>query len=186
MRRVLGRFRRQVLDQGLVFIVVHQRIACAVQALKDNQRLHRTHFQSHERVLDAENIAPGVLGNLFEKLGDEPLFLNKLDIGENLGAQLDGLVESVLTAVADIDDVENDVLRIPSPSKSSFDRGQRERRTRKKNNENARPVPPPCTYVYRQSRVKDVGIRQLVLKVCRSSQNQPRNVRAVVRNELLH
>mmetsp|Transcript_34697 Transcript_34697/g.87798 ORF Transcript_34697/g.87798 Transcript_34697/m.87798 type:complete len:227 (+) Transcript_34697:109-789(+) len=100
--RVLGLLAGQVLHLRLATGGVEQLVAVAVQRLPHDQRLHCSHVQAHQRVLHAKHVLARVLRDLLKELGDEALLLHKLDVGQHVGRQLDGLVEAVVAAVADV------------------------------------------------------------------------------------
>ena len=58
-------------------------------------------------IVDTEAVFARVLANLIKVLSDEFLLLDELDVGQTLGRELDGLVEPVLPAVGDIDQLND-------------------------------------------------------------------------------
>ena len=81
--------------------------AVDLQVLEDDESLNSTELKSLEGIVDTVTDTAGILGNLLKVLSDELLLLNELDVAESLGGQLNGLVETVLASVRDIDDLDN-------------------------------------------------------------------------------
>mmetsp|Transcript_10967 Transcript_10967/g.36026 ORF Transcript_10967/g.36026 Transcript_10967/m.36026 type:complete len:331 (+) Transcript_10967:801-1793(+) len=79
-----------------------------LEVLPHDERLDGAHVEARERVIHAEDELAGVLGDFVKVLANQSLLLHKLDVGENVGAQLDRLIEAVLAAVRHVDDVEYD------------------------------------------------------------------------------
>merc|ERR1719469_1777340 len=77
-----------------------------VQVLPADQSLHGPHFQRFQSIHNSKAILPCILTDFVEVFPDEFLFLNELYVGECIGGELDGLVESVLTAVAHIHELD--------------------------------------------------------------------------------
>ena len=86
---------------------VAEGVAGNVQSLPDNQCLDSTHVQSLERVDDTETVLSSVQSDLVKVLLDQTLLLDELDVGQRIGSKLDSLVETVLTTVRDVDDLDD-------------------------------------------------------------------------------
>mmetsp|Transcript_58487 Transcript_58487/g.102822 ORF Transcript_58487/g.102822 Transcript_58487/m.102822 type:complete len:308 (-) Transcript_58487:581-1504(-) len=78
----------------------HKAVHC--QVLPDNQRLDGTHLQGLECVLHHEAVLAGVLRDLVHVALQQTLLLHQLHVGQALGGQLDGLVETRLHAVGHV------------------------------------------------------------------------------------
>lgn len=87
------------VEQDLTAVAVLKSPAGDLQVLEHDQSLDGTQLESLEGVLDAEADAAGIQADLIEVLADELLLLDKLDVAERLGRQLNGLVEAVLATV---------------------------------------------------------------------------------------
>ena len=81
--------------------------AVDLQILEDDESLNSTKLKSLEGVVDTVTNTAGILRNLLKVLSDELLLLDELDVAECLGRQLNGLVETILASVRDIDDLDN-------------------------------------------------------------------------------
>ena len=132
---VLLLLRREVLDQRLAGGRVHQHVAVDLQVLPHNQRLHRPHIQTLQRVLHPEAKLPRVLANLVKvpdqggeqvsegvgagtrvkpdrnALGDQLLLLDELHVRQDVCGQLNRLIEPVLAAVRHVANVDDDGLQ---------------------------------------------------------------------------
>lgn len=78
-----------------------------VQVLEDDQSLGGTELQSLEGILDTVANLAGILGDLLEVLADQLLLLDELDAAQGLSCQLDGLVETVLATVGNVDNLDD-------------------------------------------------------------------------------
>ena len=58
-------------------------------------------------LIDTKGVFSAVKGNLVKVGLNQLLFLHKLDIGEGVSSELDGLVEAGLSAVRDIDNFDD-------------------------------------------------------------------------------
>lgn len=114
-----GRVHDDLLAGG-----ISERVSGNVQVLPDNQGLHCTHIESFEGVDNAETVLSGVEGDLVEVLLNQSFLLYELDVGQRVGSELDSLkecfstttsqyglstdlVETVLSSITDIDDLDN-------------------------------------------------------------------------------
>lgn len=103
---------------------VSERVSGNVQVLPDNQGLHCTHIESFEGVDNTETVLSGVEGDLVKVLLNQSFLLYELDVGQRVGSELDSLkecfstttsqyglstdlVETVLSSITDIDDLDN-------------------------------------------------------------------------------
>ena len=87
------------VQQDLAALAVLEGPAGDLKVLEHDERLHGTQFEGLEGIVDTEAHAAGVLANVVEVLADKLLLLDKLDVTERLGRELDGLVETVLATV---------------------------------------------------------------------------------------
>lgn len=69
--------------------------------------LGSTKLQSLQGILNTVANTAGILGNLIEVALDELLLLDELDIAKGLGGQFNGLVETVLTAVRHVNNLDD-------------------------------------------------------------------------------
>mmetsp|Transcript_20223 Transcript_20223/g.42703 ORF Transcript_20223/g.42703 Transcript_20223/m.42703 type:complete len:258 (+) Transcript_20223:481-1254(+) len=95
--------------KNLLFLVlnVSHRVPLNVEVVPDYQVFHGTHFESPEGVVNHETVLPRVLGNLVKIFLEEFLFLHQFDVGEGICGELNGLVESVLSAIAYVDHLDD-------------------------------------------------------------------------------
>jgi hypothetical protein len=84
-----------------------QHPASDFQVLKDDQSLGSTCLEGLEGVVDTVADLARVLGNVVKVLVDQLLLLDELDVAERLSSQLNGLVETVLASVGNIDDLDD-------------------------------------------------------------------------------
>lgn len=77
------------------------------QILEDDQSLGGTSVQSFKSILNTVADLARVQGNFVEVGVDELLLLDELDVTESLGGKFDGLVETVLTAVRNINNLDD-------------------------------------------------------------------------------
>ena len=73
------------------------------QVLEHDQRLAGAGFHGFERVFDAVAYFSAVEADLVEVFPNELLFLYEFDVAEGFACELDGLVETVLATVGDVD-----------------------------------------------------------------------------------
>jgi len=77
------------------------------QVLENDQSLGGTGIKSTESVFNTVANLARVQGNLVEVSVDELLLLDELDVAESLGRKFNGLVETVLTTVGNIDNLDD-------------------------------------------------------------------------------
>ena len=71
------------MQNGLVAArMIFQHISLNVKVLPTDQSLHSSHLQSSEGILHTETEFPRILTDLVKVLPNEPLLLDKLDVGE--------------------------------------------------------------------------------------------------------
>ncbi|KAI3478310.1 hypothetical protein L1887_59786 [Cichorium endivia] len=90
---------------GAVRVLEH--VAHHVEVLPHDECLDGTQVERFEGVVEAEAVLASLHGDLVKVLLDELLLLDELDVGERLCGELDGLVEAVLAAVGDVDDLDD-------------------------------------------------------------------------------
>jgi len=101
---------REVQDGFFPRLDVSDLVALDFEVVPDYQVFDGSHFESLEGVIDHEAEASGVLGDVVKVLLQEFLFLHKLDADQRIGTELDGLIESVLATVTDIDHLDDDFV----------------------------------------------------------------------------
>lgn len=87
------------VQQNLVPLAVLESPASDLQVLEHDEGLDSAQLESLKGVVDTEAHTSSILADVIEVLPDELLFLDKLDVAEGLGRELDGLVEAVLATV---------------------------------------------------------------------------------------
>ena len=110
----LGAIGSFVLGDNLsdyIFLVVPEGKAVVLEVLPDDEDFDGAVLHGLEGVLQAEDVLAGVLGDFLEEAADDLLLVDELDGAQGVGGELDGLVEAVLAAVADIDDLEHGGLQ---------------------------------------------------------------------------
>ncbi len=95
------------VNDGLDAFGVLEGHSLDVEVLVDNDNLAGTEVQGLEGFVVAVAELSGVHGDFVKVLCQELLLLDKLDVGEGLGGELDGLVEAVLSSVRDIDGLDD-------------------------------------------------------------------------------
>ena len=70
---------------------VAEDVARDIKVLPDDERLDGAHLQALKRVLNAKDKLAGVKRNLVKVLLDQALLLDKLDVRQRVGRELDGL-----------------------------------------------------------------------------------------------
>lgn len=89
----------QVLDPGLFLSGDLEFEALHFDVLEKNHLLKSAHFVGFERVINTEDYVSSVLSNFVHELADDLLFLDKLDAGQAISSQGDGLGESIVLTV---------------------------------------------------------------------------------------
>jgi hypothetical protein len=95
------------VKDDLTAVAVFENPAGDLKVLEDDQSLDGTELESLEGVLNAVANLASVLANLLKVLSDELLLLDELDVAESLGRQLDSLVETVLTTIRNVNNLDN-------------------------------------------------------------------------------
>jgi hypothetical protein len=103
---VLSLLRLQIQHLTLTIRVLHN-IPQNVQILPDYEHLNGARLKGLQSVIDTEAVLTGVLGDLVKVLADQLLLLDELDILQAVRGELNGLVEAILTAIRNIDHLEN-------------------------------------------------------------------------------
>mmetsp|Transcript_9455 Transcript_9455/g.23217 ORF Transcript_9455/g.23217 Transcript_9455/m.23217 type:complete len:256 (-) Transcript_9455:987-1754(-) len=98
----------EVQDLFLLRLDVSDQVTLNLEVIPDYQVFNGTHLESLQCIINHETEATRVLGNMVEILLKELLFLHQLDVRKGIGTEFDGLVESVLATVADIDHLDHD------------------------------------------------------------------------------
>lgn len=95
------------VEDDLSAVAVLENPAGDLEVLKDNESLDSTELKGLEGVLDTVAYLTSIRTNFLKVLSNELLLLDELDVAESLRRQLDGLVETVLTTVGNIDDLDD-------------------------------------------------------------------------------
>ena len=95
------------VEDDITAVAVPEDPAGDLEVLKDDESLDSTELKGLEGVINTVADLAGILANFLEVLSNELLLLDELDVAEGLGRQLDGLVETVLTTVRNIHDLNN-------------------------------------------------------------------------------
>ena len=93
-------------DDRVAFRVLHDP-ASDLQVLVDDQDFSSTELHCLECVFNTVADLAGVLANLLEVLANKLLLLDELDVAQGLASQFNGLVETVLATVGNIDNLDN-------------------------------------------------------------------------------
>ena len=104
---VLSLLGLQEQDLLLASGAVLEHVSLNVQVLPDDEHLDRAGLERTQRLVDAEAVEAGVLGDLVEEARDELLLLDELDVLEAVRGELDRLVEPALVAVRHVNDLEH-------------------------------------------------------------------------------
>lgn len=94
-----------------IFLVVLEGKAVVLEVLPDDEDFDGAVLHGLQRVLEAEDVLAGVLGDFLEEAADNLLLVDELDGAQRVGGEFNGLVEAVLAAVADIHDLEHGGLQ---------------------------------------------------------------------------
>lgn len=106
---------------------VTEPVPCHLEVLPDDERLDGSELETAEGVVDAEAVLAGVLRDLVKVLLDQPeerytvrqlrreekgtleapLLLHEFHVAETLRSELDSLIETVLSTIRDIDDLDD-------------------------------------------------------------------------------
>ena len=95
------------VEDDITAVAVPEDPAGDLEVLKDDESLDSTELKGLEGVINTVADLAGILANFLEVLSNELLLLDELDVAEGLGRQLDGLVETVLTTIRNIHDLNN-------------------------------------------------------------------------------
>ncbi|KAH3660506.1 hypothetical protein OGAPHI_007092 [Ogataea philodendri] len=103
--------RRRSVSNNLVSFRILQCVSNGVKTLINDDDLTSSQIKSLKRIVNSVTEFTGILRNLVKVLCDQFLFLDKLDVGQSLSRQLDGLVKSVFSSVRDINQLQNLALQ---------------------------------------------------------------------------
>ncbi|KAI6766521.1 hypothetical protein HG531_011743 [Fusarium graminearum] len=95
------------VEDDLATVVVLENPAGDLKVLKDDKSLDSTQLKGLEGILDTVADLAGILANFLKVLSNELLLLDELDVAKGLGRQLNSLVETVLTTVRNINNLDD-------------------------------------------------------------------------------
>jgi hypothetical protein len=95
------------VEYGLSTVTVLKDPAGDLKVLEDNQSLDGTEFKGLKGILNTVANLAGILANLLKVLSNKLLLLDELDVTKGLGRQLDSLVETVLTTVRNVNNLDH-------------------------------------------------------------------------------
>ncbi len=112
-----GGIKEFVLVEGLLLLGVVEDVLLArailedpsadLEVFEDNKGFDGTKLEGLESIFNTVANLAGILANLVKVLSNQLLLLDELDVAEGFGRQLDSLVETVITTVGHINDLDD-------------------------------------------------------------------------------